>query len=117
MTTTRRKPLLNRMPSIESVEAYLLSHGWRKIDTSGPRQNVNIMIFHGPADVEGNPLTIGLSTRADSIDAKFLIQRAIRILSVVEAKPQTRIINEIESAEAIDRAERPHDKSRQAIAA
>lgn len=92
-------PALKKV-DIAEFASYLKKHGWNQVD----HPNKNIILFHGPADDSGEPLSLILPKNNSLIDAYMRLADAINILAEVQDKSPAKMLEEIkENTEAESR--------------
>ena len=82
MTVPMAKPVTRKALSIGNIEKYLRVKGWSKVPTTNP----NALVYAGPKDVNGNPITVVLPASATLVDAERRLSEAVRTVATVHGR-------------------------------
>jgi hypothetical protein len=86
-----------RLPLVRvaGVRSYLLGRGWRLQPYPGPE----LLVFDGPADDDGQPITQVLPSSEQMRDFPLRVEELIAALSILEDRPAPDILTDILSKE------------------
>lgn len=87
-----------RLPLVRAagVRSYLLAHGWRP----QPYSALELLVFEGPADDDGQPIVQVLPSSEQMRDFPLRVEELIAALSILEDRPAAVILGDILDAEA-----------------
>jgi hypothetical protein len=80
-------------PSPEQVRAYLVARGWQRQDYPRP----DVLVFTGPADAHGRPLTVLLPASQDADDYSLRLEEMLRGVSLAEGRPALDVVNDVKA--------------------
>lgn len=82
--------------SIDDIHAYLLETIWTNVE----QPNSRLIVFEGPRDNKGKPVTLILPRNKDFIDSNERIADAINLIAAIERTTPYKVVQEIQSIDS-----------------
>jgi len=77
--------------SIEDVEKYLSAKGWSKVATPNP----HALVYAGPEDIYGEPITVVLPASKMLYDASDRLTQTIHTVAKIEGRSAVQLLSSI----------------------